>query len=112
MTDLAKLSDQEINRRVAEAMGLDLFEVRGHIAEHRADGTDAPVPDFLHDWQAFGRLRDHTKQTGYKLSISPNMVNTTLTLTLWDPESSRHGQVTDSSIRRALALAFLEAVDQ
>lgn len=116
MTDLAKLSDQEVNRRVAEAMGWtrhaykdadpkEVFCLSGGEWYWQVPGetggrcerceADAP-PDFLHDWEAFGRLWEWLLEK----DIRP---------TSFDPT---HEFDMGRNPRRALALAYLEAVNQ
>lgn len=108
------MTDAEINRAVAEAMGYQVGEhTKGcyglfdpshkYIAEI--------LPDFVHDWQAFGRLWEHIQDQGWK--IEAGWVFTAACANIQKHKGGKYAEGNDlHNIRRALALAYLESVDK
>lgn len=99
MGEYTNLTDAEINRLVAERMGLE--SISG--LENAADGLkemQGNVPDFLHDWQAFGRLWEHGEENveGWPALVNDALID-------WAAHEVE-------SFRRALALAYLQATEQ
>lgn len=104
----ANLSDKEINRRVAKAMGFQTGKtVDGTWRIGRNGAFTQDLPDFLHDWQARGRLWEWIETNGWIVNVSHGAI--------WlAPRGGGPGR--PMALRKPgefpLALAFLEAVDQ
>lgn len=106
---MSELTDAEINRRVAETMGLlkrpvvamEAICVPGQpVMNLRTEGPVPAPPDFIHDWQAFGRLVEHIRDS--RRSVK----------TVCDGGLPVMWLFKAPNPRRALALAFLQVVSK
>lgn len=102
--DYTTWTDAELNRAVAERMGIEGKEQPPII--EMMEGVKVWPPDFLHDWNAFGRLWEWI--VGHEYNVFVEMGHT-----LRGPHIAV--RVDDRTIvgdmRRGLVVAFLAATD-